>query len=178
MQLEIAINLDSQDPDLALNARLSQLGPVQPNPTFSNSSTFNVSNSHLQSPSRPHQPSSLSSSHSHASMDPTTSVSSFIPSNPSQTIFPSAQQRPGGRVNPAVSLLTARYRLAEEAEKEFAEIGRTGAKGRQFLDVVTLSQVLVMREKGVSGDEIERKLGLRKGVVGRLGGRGVVGVAG
>jgi hypothetical protein len=111
-------------------------------------------------------------------MDPTTSVSSFIPSNPSQTIFPSAQQRPGGRVNPAVSLLTARYRLAEEAEKEFAEIGRTGAKGRQFLDVVTLSQVLVMREKGVSGDEIERKLGLRKGVVGRLGGRGVVGVAG
>ena len=68
--------------------------------------------------------------------------------------------------------------MAEEAEKEFAEIGRTGAKGRQFLDVVTLRQVLVMREKSVSEDEIERKLGLRKGVVGRLGGRGVVGVAG
>jgi hypothetical protein len=80
-------------------------------------------------------------------------------------------------VNPAVSLLTARYRLAEEAEREFASLGRRGGEGRSFLDVVTLRQVLVLRdEKGLKGGEIERMLGLRSGVVGQLGRRGVVGL--
>lgn len=74
--------------------------------------------------------------------------------------------------------MTARYRIAEEADREFEEIGRRGAKGRSFLDVVTLRQVLVLRDRGVSGEEIERRLELRGGVVGRLGGRGVVSVAG
>jgi len=98
-------------------------------------------------------------------------------SNPAQTIFPGAGS--GGRQNPAVSLLTARYRLAEEAEREFSNMGRKGGEGRQFLDVVTLRQVLILRdEKGLEGEEIERRLGLRRGVVGQLGGRGVVGVAG
>lgn len=80
--------------------------------------------------------------------------------------------------NPAVSLLTARYRLASEAEDEFAQTGKsTAAKGRQFLDVITLRQILVLRdEKGFEAGEIERMLGLREGVVGRLGRRGVVGV--
>jgi hypothetical protein len=77
-----------------------------------------------------------------------------------------------------VSLLTARYRLAEEAEREFTSIGKMGGEGRQFLDVVTLRKVLELRdEKGVDGGEIERRLELRKGVVRRLGRRGVVGVA-
>lgn len=143
----IGVELDSSDPDLGLAARLSQLGPVQPNPTQSNSSTFNES----------HQ-----------------SSSQFQPSasTPSQSIFPSAKQ------NPAVSLLTARYRLAEEAEQEFANIGRKGSPGRQFLDVITIRQILILRdEKGVSPAEIERSLGLREGVVGRLGRRGVVGAS-
>jgi trehalose-6-phosphatase len=77
-----------------------------------------------------------------------------------------------------VSLLTARYRLAEEAEREFARIGRKGSEGRTFVDVVTLRQVLVLRERGVEEGEIERSLGLGRGVVGRLGRRGVVGVGG
>tara|TARA_R110002060_G_scaffold52265_1_gene63201 strand:- start:162 stop:509 length:348 start_codon:yes stop_codon:yes gene_type:complete len=84
----------------------------------------------------------------------------------------------GGPSNPAVSLLTARYRLAGEAENEFARTGKsTAAEGRQFLDVLTLRQILVLRdEKGVEAGEIERSLGLKKGVVERLGRRGVVGV--
>lgn len=83
---------------------------------------------------------------------------------------------PNALQNPAVSLLTARYRLAEEAEAEFAGIGRASSKGRQFLDVVTIRQILVMREKGGPGieREIENSLGLREGVVGRLGRMGVV----
>lgn len=75
-----------------------------------------------------------------------------------------------------MSLLTARYRIAEEADEEFANIGRKGAKGRRFIDVQTLRQVLVLRGEGMRGGEIEERLGLAKGVVGRLGKEGVVGV--
>lgn len=151
-QCMTGVDFDSQDPDLDFAARLSQLGPVQPHPTQSNSSTFNETH---QAPSHP-------------------SSSQFQPSAsaPSQSIFPNAKQ------NPAVLLLTARYRLAEEAEQEFANIGRRGSPGRQFLDVITIRQILVLRdERGVSDAEIERSLGLREGVVGWLGRRGVVGAS-
>ncbi|KAG4422899.1 hypothetical protein IFR04_003969 [Cadophora malorum] len=168
------------NPDPALNARLKTLGPVQPNPTHSPSSTFHS-----------HSPTTSSFA------DPTLSATQFQPSasNPMQTIFPSSSSPSnhtsnsssgpdsrtgggGGPSNPAVSLLTARYRLAGEAENEFARTGKsTAAEGRQFLDVLTLRQILVLRdEKGVEAGEIERSLGLKKGVVERLGRRGVVGV--
>lgn len=75
-------------------------------------------------------------------------------------------------------MLTARYRLAADAEKEFENTGRKGAKGREFLDVTTLRQVLVMRGRGMSEVQIEETLELGKGVVRRLGGRGVVEAAG
>jgi hypothetical protein len=171
--VSVVIERDSSDPDLLLNARMRQLGPVSPNPTMSNSSTFNTS-SHLRAP--PDRFSHPSPSHSHTQ---SSTAPQFQPSasNPEQSIFPTGNNA-GGRENPAVSLLTARYRLAEEAEREFASIGRKGSEGRTFLDVVTLRQVLVLRERGVEEGEIERKLGLGRGVVGRLGRRGVVGVGG
>ena len=54
-------------------------------------------------------------------------------------------------------------------------MGRKGFSGRRFLDVVTIRQILVMRdEKGVGNGEIERTLGLEDGTVRRLGGKGVV----
>ncbi|TVY25109.1 hypothetical protein LHYA1_G005964 [Lachnellula hyalina] len=151
------INRDASDPDFA--ARLQQLGPVQPNPTYSASSTF-----HAPSPpatSTNTNTTTTSSSHASASSTP-----QFRPSSsaPSQFIFPQASQ------NPAVSLLTARYRLAEEADREFESIGRRGARGRSFLDVVTLRQVLVLRERGVGEGEIEKRLELREGTVGAVRG--------
>lgn len=77
-----------------------------------------------------------------------------------------------------MSLLTARFRLAEEAEQEFANTGRKTAGGRQFLDVFTIRQILILRdEKGVSASEIERTFGLKEGVVARLGRMGVVGAS-
>lgn len=52
-----------------------------------------------------------------------------------------------------------------------------GAKGREFLDVFEMRQVLVMRDlKGMSAAEIERKMGLKEGVVARLGEEGVLGL--
>lgn len=52
-----------------------------------------------------------------------------------------------------------------------------GGEGRRFLDVGLLRRVLVLRdERGMEAREIERVMGLREGVVERLGGRGVVGL--
>ena len=57
-------------------------------------------------------------------------------------------------------------------------MGRRGREqaGRRFLDVVTVRQLLMLRdERRLEPGEIERRLGLGSGVVGRLGRRGVVG---
>jgi hypothetical protein len=162
---EIGIILDASDPDLALAARMRQLGPVHHN---------NTSSSNNQT--TPPPPGTLSPTNPGATdFRPT----NFQPSasSPSQTVFP-ARNAVGGRENAAVSLLTARYRLAEEAEREFAEMGRRGEKGRRFLDVFTIRRVLGMREEGVEEGEIERRLGLAQGSVARLGRRGVVGLGG
>ncbi len=81
-------------------------------------------------------------------------------------------------MNPAIQILEARSALSSAADKEFIEAGKRGHEGRQFLDVVTIRQVLMLRdEKGLEEAEIERRLGLKKGVVERLGPRGVVGDA-
>lgn len=172
-----AVDRDASDPDLALNARLRQLGPAIPNPTYSPSSTFNASSTQSSIPSQSQQSSLSPRKLDH---DPSTSPQTFTPSafNPSQSIFPtSSPQGEDIRQNPAVSLLTARYRLAEEAEREFENVGRRGQEGRRFLDVVTLRQVVGMREGGMGDEEIEKKMGLSRGAVGRLGRVGVVGVA-
>ncbi|KAI9817375.1 MAG: hypothetical protein M1832_004682 [Thelocarpon impressellum] len=82
---------------------------------------------------------------------------------------------PDPSTNPAITLLQARSRLAKEAEKEFLEAGRSNHAGRHFLDVFLLRQILVLRdEKGVAAEEIERRLGLQRGVLDRLGPKGVV----
>jgi hypothetical protein len=74
--------------------------------------------------------------------------------------------------------LAARQRLQDEAEREFIEAGKRGHEGRQFLDVYTIRQMLTLRDKhGKSATEIERALGLKGGAVGRLGAKGVVGLA-
>ncbi|KAI9807944.1 MAG: hypothetical protein M1825_005250 [Sarcosagium campestre] len=80
--------------------------------------------------------------------------------------------------NPAVRLLRARERLADEADAESREIGRPGHPGRRFLDTVALRQALLLRDRdGVDEAEVERRLSLKRGVLARLGGKGVVGVA-
>lgn len=72
--------------------------------------------------------------------------------------------------------MTARYRLAAEADAEFARTGKAAHQGRRFVDVITLRQVLVLRDKGVSAENIESQFGLGEGVVRSLGRKGVVGV--
>lgn len=82
---------------------------------------------------------------------------------------------PDPRNNPAVALLNRRKQLQEEAEKEFDNVGRKGFSGRQFIDTVTIRQILFLRyERKKSADEIEKMLGLQQGIVAKLGAQGVV----
>ncbi|KAI9794253.1 MAG: hypothetical protein M1816_006179 [Peltula sp. TS41687] len=99
--------------------------------------------------------------------------------NQSQSTAPGERQFPDPASNPAIQILLARDRLAAEAEREFTEVGRKSHAGRQFLDIFTIRQVLMLRdEKMVKPEEIERRMGLRPGVVRRLGKKGIVGLAG
>lgn len=75
-----------------------------------------------------------------------------------------------------MSLLAAREKIAAEAEEEFSNIGKKDVPGRRFLDVYTLRQVLQMRSNGITAEEIEENLGLKRGSVGLLGRKDVFGV--
>lgn len=112
--------------------------------------------------------------------NPTLSPSSAFP-QPANPNNPAQAPRPAGpdpRTNPAIMVLDARSRLQQQADLEFQQAGRRGHEGRQFLDVYMIRDMLVQRdEKGKSAAEIERSMGLRKGVVDRLGAKGVVGLA-
>lgn len=111
---------------------------MTPNPTLSNSSTFNTKYPPHQGPS----------------------------------VFPDA-------ANPALLVLSSRAKIAKAAEEEAESFGRQSHEGRQFLDVLTIRQALSMRDKqGLPDGEIESLLRLKKGVVARLGRKGLVGEVG
>jgi len=109
--------------------------------------------------------------------NPTLSPTSAFP-HPSNPNPPGRPRASDPRKNPAIAVLESRAQLQEEADREFQQAGRRGHEGRQFLDVFLIRQILVMRdEKGKSAAEIERSLGLKKGVVDRLGSQGIVALA-
>ena len=113
------------------------MGVVQPNPTFSPSST--------------------------ASTLP--DVSQYAPLAPN---FPAAKH------NHTLGTLEARRRLQDQAATEFNDMGKSAGGGREFLDVATIRDILTRRQRGDKAGDIESKLMLRAGVVGRLGPLGVV----
>ncbi|KAE8158975.1 Oligosaccharyltransferase subunit Ribophorin II-domain-containing protein [Aspergillus tamarii] len=85
-----------------------------------------------------------------------------------QTVFPQA-------ANPALLVVTARQKIAKAAEREVELVGRPGFTGREYLDALTIRQALSMRDRqGMPSGEIERLLRLKRGVVDRLGKKGVV----
>lgn len=74
--------------------------------------------------------------------------------------------------------MEARQRLQGEADKEFEGLGRKSSGGRRFLDVIIIRQILMMRdERGLEEADIEKRLGLAPGVVGKLGPKGVIAVS-
>ncbi|PYH97237.1 hypothetical protein BO71DRAFT_427308, partial [Aspergillus ellipticus CBS 707.79] len=113
--------------------------------------------------------------------NPTFSRSSTVSQSPSYPSRPAAAAAAAPTVfppatNPALLVFSARQRLTKAAEQEAEAMGRTNFAGREFLDALTIRQVLAMRDRqGLKAGEIERLLRLKHGVVERLGGRGVVG---
>lgn len=78
--------------------------------------------------------------------------------------------------SPVIAMLAARERIADDAASEI-EAGGDKDGRRQFLDVHTIRQILMLRDdRGLSTKEIEDQLRLKPGVVDRLGEKGVVSV--
>ncbi|TID22726.1 Aspartate-tRNA ligase [Venturia nashicola] len=148
------INIDASDPVYASNLR--NLGVVDSNPFHSNSSVQNPSKQN-------HIP----------DFAPPTNSRNLAYDNNSPFPYPSAANMDPAS-NPALRILQARGQLQDQADKEFENVGRRNFQGRQFLDVTMVSQVLLARKRGAPDQEIEKRMGLRAGIVGRLGKNGVV----
>lgn len=136
-----AINLDARDPDFA--SRLSRLGPVQPAPTFSPSSTSDPS------PQRP--PANTTNGHN------------ALASSINAPVFPEASN------NPALVIIEAREQMSRRAEEESEAMGRNSFVGRTLIDVHTIKRAVSMKERGMHDSDIEKALILRSGLVKRLG---------
>lgn len=85
-----------------------------------------------------------------------------------------APQFPAASNNATLGALEARRQLEQRAAQEFETMGKAGYQGREFLDISTIRNILVMRQRGNSPSEIETRLRLKPGVVARLGRPGVV----
>ncbi|KAM5342819.1 hypothetical protein ACJ41O_013785 [Fusarium nematophilum] len=80
---------------------------------------------------------------------------------------------PPSRSNPTLAALEARQRLQEEAEEDFAAMGR-GVQGRRFLDMRTVVDAMKLRDHGVAEKEIESRLRIQPGLLRRLGPKGIL----
>ncbi|KAK1512349.1 choline transporter [Colletotrichum costaricense] len=130
------------------SSRLRQMGIVQPNPTFSSTSTASAGPGPV------------------AGSRPGPSPHADLIQNPGP-LFPSTSR------NATLGTLEARRRLQQEADAEFDGLGRSSSGGREFLDLKTIIQMHLMRERGHSPAEIEARLDLKAGVVARLGRIGI-----
>ncbi|KAI1800478.1 hypothetical protein F4811DRAFT_27984 [Daldinia bambusicola] len=102
-----------------------------------------------------------------------TASTSLYPGAPDQG--PHSHAYPSPAQNQTLSALDARRRLQERATGEYEDgmaAGRQGG-GREFLDVGTLKQALVLQARGAPAAEIEKRLRMKSGVVERLGPKGV-----
>ncbi|KAI7490045.1 hypothetical protein KC351_g882, partial [Hortaea werneckii] len=103
--------------------------------------------------------------------NPTLSPTSAFPNpgNPNKNLTQAPRPLgPKPRENPTLVALDSRAKLQEAADAEFQMAGKRGHEGRQFLDVYMIRQILIERDvQGRSAEEIERKMGLKRGVVER-----------
>ncbi|KAL2145289.1 hypothetical protein VTI28DRAFT_7506 [Corynascus sepedonium] len=86
----------------------------------------------------------------------------------------SAPRFPSSSSNRTLGVLEVRRQLEARAKEELENMGKSTDKGREFLDIGTVRQILVLRQGGVSPADIESRLRLKPGVVAKLGPQGVV----
>jgi hypothetical protein len=136
----LAVRADAMDPDFApgdFSKRLHQMGIVQPNPTYSHSSTASPNFS----------PESLA-----------------VPPGP---LFPPAKQ------NTTLSVLDARRRLERVAAEDLEIMGRDGGRCR-LANMRTILDAVQLLNSGAPVADIEKRLRLAPGLLGRLGPSGVL----
>ncbi|KAF4431426.1 hypothetical protein F53441_13902 [Fusarium austroafricanum] len=94
----------------------------------------------------------------------------YSPSSTAATpLGPSAPSGPTfapSRSNPTLVALGARDRLQEEAEEDFANMGRGG---RRFLDMRTLVDAMKLRDRGMPEKDIEARFRIQSGLLSKLG---------
>lgn len=154
------IELDARDPDFG--SRLSRLGPVQPTPTLSNSSTF-ISPPLPPQVVRPTNTASPSSSSSSSKSKPNSINRNILPATtPNQ--------------NPAIRIVQARSAYSRIFEDELEALGKAkptkggSFQGRTLISTAEIKNLLRMRDEGgKSVEEIEEQLRLRPGLVRQLG---------
>ncbi|AEO70186.1 uncharacterized protein THITE_2121256 [Thermothielavioides terrestris NRRL 8126] len=81
---------------------------------------------------------------------------------------------PSSSSNATLGVLEVRRRLEARAKDELENVGKSTDTGREFLDISTVKQILLRRQRGESATEIEARLNLKPGVVARLGPESVV----
>ena len=113
-----------------------------------------------------------------AQPNPTFSPSSTATAGPDTAQAMPESAYPSASNNTTLSVLEARQRLQDKADNEFDHTGRSSDKGREFLDVATIRDILALRARGVDSAAIESRLRLKTGVVKRLGPPGMVAALG
>lgn len=53
-------------------------------------------------------------------------------------------------------------------------MGKPSSKGKEFLDIATIQKIILLRQQGQEAAETETRLGLKPGVVARLGPPGIL----
>ncbi|CAK7220771.1 hypothetical protein SCUCBS95973_004275 [Sporothrix curviconia] len=154
---------DVKDNDFA--DRLRQMGIVQPNPTFSPSSTAGP----VQSPAPGARPTGGAEVRGHDA-DILRQIENhrrqYASAGPS-----SSAASPAARPNTTLTVLEARRRIQDQAAADHESFAQ---KGREFLSALTLRDALVLRSRGVEPAAIEKRLRLKPGVIARLGHPGLV----
>ncbi|KAH6634198.1 hypothetical protein B0J18DRAFT_11395 [Chaetomium sp. MPI-SDFR-AT-0129] len=143
----LADSIDPNRPEFSADFanRLQQMGIVQPNPTYSPSS-----------------------------------IASPFPAaftrrqNQAQQTSPQTPQFPSPSSNTTLGALEVRRALEARAKQELERMGKPGDEGREFLDIGTVEQVILLRQNGTPAKDIEARLRLKPGLVARLGVQGVV----
>ncbi|KAF5987383.1 hypothetical protein FBULB1_2053 [Fusarium bulbicola] len=101
-----------------------------------------------------------------ADSNPTYSPSSTAATPPLGSSSPPGPSFAPSRSNPTLVALSARDRLQDEAEEDFANMGR---EGRRFLDMRTLVDAMKFRDRGIHEKDIESRLRIQPGLLSKLG---------
>ena len=145
--------------------RLRQMGIVQPNPTFSPSSTAGP----VQLPPSGSRPSGGTEVRGHDA-DILRQIENhrrqYAPGGSASSATASA-----ARPNTTLTVLEARRRIQDQAAADSEAFAQNG---REFLSAITLRDALVLRSRGIEPAAIEKRLRLKPGVIVRLGRPGMV----